>query len=180
MSGYPDLYEKNYVKLFLRKLGLNFDENSFKDDAKFVDTLLGILYSTKADFTQSFRDLSEISFHDLLENRDRLCSAVHWGLAELRKSEKIDNFLSEYSSRLKKEFGQNFDEERLTRMQAANPRYILRNWIAQQVRVCFERGSEQCDHMTRLFGQYLAIYNSENWTICIKELPKWVHNFAKH
>ncbi len=36
---------------------------------------------------------SEISFEDLLQNREKLCPATHWGLAEMRKAEDFESFL---------------------------------------------------------------------------------------
>ena len=135
LSGYVSTYEKTFTKLFCKKLGLSFDENSSKEDKKLIESFLEVLYSSGADFTQSFRDISEISFKDLIENRDKMCPAVHWGLAKIRGSKNFETFLSEYSNRLSKEFGaEDFEDERMRRMQSANPRYILRNWIAQQVK----------------------------------------------
>ena len=106
-----------------------------KEDKKLIESLLEVMYSMGADFTQTFRDLSEISLQDLKDNRDKMCPAVHWGLAKLRGSKDFELFLNKYSERLSKEFGdaEDFDNQRMERMQSSNPRYILRNWIAQQV-----------------------------------------------
>ena len=134
LSGFISTYEQMFTKLFCQKLGLSFHEASLKEDKKLIESFLEVLYSSGADFTQSFRDISEISFKDLTENRDKMCPAVHWGLAKFKSSKNFETFLSEYSNRLTKEFGsEDFEEERMNRMQSANPRYILRNWIAQQV-----------------------------------------------
>ena len=126
-----------YVKLFCQKLGLTFNERSLKSDKILISRLLEIMYSMGADFTQTFRDLSEISLGDLVENRDKMCPAVHWGLAKVRNSKEFAAFLSDYSRRLRDDFGSadrdEFDVTRMERMQAINPRYILRNWIAQKV-----------------------------------------------
>ena len=37
----------------------------------------------------------------------------------------------------------------------------------------------QCDQMATLLFQYLAIYNNENLTNSIRNLPKYVQNLAK-
>ena len=129
LSGFISLYEQSLTRLFCQKLGLTFSEETVKEDKKLMTDLFQVMYSNGADFTQTFRDLSEISFKDLLENRDKMCGAVHWGLAKVRKAKEFEDFLSEYSRRLKEEFGQEaFEEVRMERMQSANPRYILRNW----------------------------------------------------
>ena len=129
LSGFISLYEQSHTKLFCRKLGLTYSEETLKRDKKLISDLFEVMYSNGADFTQTFRDLSEISFKDLLENRDKMCGAVHWGVAKVRNAKEFDDFLSEYSNRLKAEFGdEDFEEVRMERMQASNPRYILRNW----------------------------------------------------
>jgi uncharacterized protein YdiU (UPF0061 family) len=137
LDGYHTNYEKAYTKLFCKKLGLTFNENSVKEDKKLIQSLLEVMYSMGADFTQTFRDLSEISLQDLKDKdkRDNMCPAVHWGLAKVRGSKDFESFLNKYSERLSKEFGNaaDFDNQRMERVQSSNPRYILRNWIAQQV-----------------------------------------------
>jgi uncharacterized protein YdiU (UPF0061 family) len=52
-----------------------------------------------------------------------------------REQDTAPKILNKYSERLSKEFGdaEDFDNQRMERMQSSNPRYILRNWIAQQV-----------------------------------------------
>lgn len=69
---------------------------------------------------------SELSLEDL-ENHRIPDSA--WGLKTCFKSKQIHEFISQYAARLRWEGLE--DEERMTRMQGANPRYILRNWMAQ-------------------------------------------------
>ena len=84
--------------------------------------------SIEADYTQTFRDLSELSIEDLRDSKNIPESS--WGLHQCLKNKKIHDFLRLYCERLEKEDVK--DEERLENMQKTNPRYILRNWMAQK------------------------------------------------
>ena len=92
-----------------------------------IDLLLEIMESIEADYTQTFRDLSELSLEDL---RDAKIPESAWGLHQCLKNKKIKDFLQQYCERIGKE--NQSDEDRMQRMQNTNPRYILRNWIAQK------------------------------------------------
>lgn len=71
------------------------------------------------------RDLSEISQADL---GGLSIPASLWGLTTCIKTKKFHRFVELYLARLRNE-----DETaRLTAMQAVNPRYVLRNWMAQK------------------------------------------------
>ena len=84
--------------------------------------------SIEADYTQTFRDLSELSIEDLRDSKNIPESS--WGLHQCLKNKKIHDFLRLYCERPEKE--DVTDEERLENMQKTNPRYILRNWMAQK------------------------------------------------
>jgi len=99
------------------------------------------MYSTGADFTQTFRDLSELSMVEMIEAPEKVCSDLHWGFAKVRGSKQFSTFLKDYKQRLESEYGPSGnDEERQKRMKASNPRYILRNWIAQRAIEAADKG----------------------------------------
>ncbi|ETE62820.1 hypothetical protein L345_11424, partial [Ophiophagus hannah] len=58
LEGYPEQYYKGFVELFKTKLGL-LGEN--EDDGYLIAFLLKLMEDTRADFTMTFRQLSEIS-----------------------------------------------------------------------------------------------------------------------
>ena len=62
LRGYGELYHKYINQIFRKKLGLTVEE---EDDEKLVDILLAIMEAVQADYTQTFRDLSELSLDDL-------------------------------------------------------------------------------------------------------------------
>jgi len=123
LESYGKTYQTVLLDLYRDKLGLNSKKES---DEQLVEVLLDTMERIDADFTQTFRDLSEISLSDL--SKENIPEAA-WGLKACQKSKKIKEFLKMYVERVEEEGGS--DEDRLSGMQAVNPRYILRNWIAQ-------------------------------------------------
>jgi len=95
----------------------------------FIKTDKNLTKSTTLFFR---RDLSEISLADL---ESMSFPASFWGLTACLKSKQFPQFVEQYATRLKAESQpSNEDQEsrRLSAMQGVNPRYVLRNWIAQR------------------------------------------------
>ena len=107
------------------KLGLLSPEDG---DEKLIDGLLAVMETVEADYTQTFRDLSELSVEDL---GSASIPEAAWGLAQCSKDQALASWLEEYVARLGRD-SEDGDEARMQRMQEVNPRYILRNWIAQR------------------------------------------------
>ena len=99
----------------------------FSGDLAMVELLLQIMETIKADYTQTFRDLSELSLDNLKNMR---IPESAWGLHQCLGNKRLKTFLETYVERIEKSGVT--DEERMTKMQKVNPRYILRNWIAQK------------------------------------------------
>lgn len=77
--------------MFSGKLGLSNSE------PELIMLFMSMLEETKADFTMSFRELSEAE----LENVERPCPGTHWALATLAKHSKYPEFLTSYKDKLK-------------------------------------------------------------------------------
>ncbi|XP_062898468.1 protein adenylyltransferase SelO-like [Mobula hypostoma] len=124
LKGYPDRYQTKFVELFKAKLGLSgFDYN----DNYLIAFLLKLMEDTRADFTMTFCQLSEITKKHLEVNN---ISQEYWALQDLAKHEKFLDWINLYLLRLKRN-AVDSDEARRIRMQVVNPRYILRNWMAE-------------------------------------------------
>ncbi|XP_051872590.1 protein adenylyltransferase SelO-like [Pristis pectinata] len=124
LKGYPDLYQTKFLELFKAKLGLSGLDNN---DGYLVAYLLKLMEDTQADFTMTFRQLSEITKQHLKVNN---ISEEYWALQDLAKHEKFLDWINLYLLRLKRNAADS-DEARIIRMQSVNPRYILRNWMAE-------------------------------------------------
>ena len=61
LDNYKRVYQSHFARLFRAKLGLKTDGD---EDLKLVGSLLAAMETKYADFTQTFRDLSEISLDD--------------------------------------------------------------------------------------------------------------------
>jgi len=124
LKGYGEKFQEFQMNLYRSKLGL---EKKGESDELLIGLLLDTMETIEADYTQTFRDLSELSLEDLKQEK---IPESAWGLHQCLKSKQIKEFLKLYVERL--ETDRVDDAERMTAMQKANPRYILRNWIAQK------------------------------------------------
>ncbi|CAH1271393.1 SELENOO [Branchiostoma lanceolatum] len=121
---YPDIYKTKYMEILRRKMGLLGEE---EDDAMLAAVLFKMMTDTKADFTMTFRQLSELSLNQL----EKATIPSHlWAIRTLQSHEYFTRWLQLYSQRLR-HHKEDSDEERKARMDATNPRYVLRNWIAE-------------------------------------------------
>ena len=139
LSGYDKIYQNKLLSIQRNKLGLaktvDNDGNSLdKEDKRLVDEFTSSMRVSEADYTQSWRDLSEISLEDLKNDKCCLKGASFWALDAMKTKggRLFKNFVKLYVERLAKEgINEENDSERMERMQNANPRYILRQWMAQ-------------------------------------------------
>ena len=134
VRGAPEIYEetmlKTYTEMMQAKLG--FQETQEGDD-KLRRDLFAQMHSNHVDYTNFFRALGNFKQDDPLANtqiRDLFLDR-----------EGFDWWAERYQARLKAEHS--VDGERKTRMDRCNPKYILRNYLAQ---VAIQRATEQQDY----------------------------------
>jgi hypothetical protein len=118
LGEYRPVFAERYGELIVAKLGLR---ESRPDDAALVVSLLGILEANAVDYTLFFRRLGNFSTQDGARN-DELRDMFPDPSA-------FDAWAAEYRGRLLAERGE--DAERKSRMDAVNPKYVLRNYLAQ-------------------------------------------------
>jgi uncharacterized protein YdiU (UPF0061 family) len=112
LDRYWPAFNRHYAGLMRAKLGLATERD---DDPALLKELLGVLQEDRLDYTNFFRDLS--------------------GLGAIRespsgRSERHRAWRDRYVARLAAEPGG--EGERSDRMRGVNPKYVLRNWIAQE------------------------------------------------
>ena len=115
------------MKKFRQKLGIQ--GNQGEDDEQLVAVLLRMMSDIQADFTMTFRQLGDWTMKDITQNN---IPKNLWSLPVLRKHEWFGNWRQIYLSRLKNSKWKS-DSDRQLSMHSVNPRYVLRNWIAQRI-----------------------------------------------
>ena len=123
LNGYQDLYKQHFMALFRQKLGL---QGSQLVDEEIVAYLLHMMEETKADFTMTFRNLADWPSHNIASN---VVDSNLWALKKVAQSSHFDHWRNLMLSRIGADAQS--DDVRRQHMKAVNPRYILRNWIAE-------------------------------------------------
>lgn len=118
LEDFPVIYAREWQCLFRSKLGLTSQQDG---DTKLIERLLQAMHDSRVDFTGLFRRLSNICKDSVPQDialRDQFINR-----------QGIDQWLKDYLLRLQLET-QN-DEVRQVAMNFINPKYILRNHLAQ-------------------------------------------------
>jgi len=127
IDSFPKVYEKEYLKRFRQKLGL---ESDHEDDSSLISDLLEIMADAKVDFTNTFRTLSHCSFDNADDNAKKVTrdSAVQSLFAD---PQAISAWLERWRSRHSRE--RTDSAKRQSIMCQSNPAYIPRNHQIEQV-----------------------------------------------
>lgn len=137
VDRYPALYGEAMTRLWADKLGLRELRD---DDSTLIDRYLNILGRSRADFTRSFRRLALV--------RSDTDAPAHGARDEIADLAAFDAWVADYRARLRGEASD--DAERAARMNAVNPKYVLRNHLAQAAIVRAEAGD--ASEVARLFA----------------------------
>ncbi|MCG8154723.1 YdiU family protein [Brenneria goodwinii] len=117
LARYEPALMQQFGELMRAKLGL-FTADAADNDI--LVGLLGLMQQERRDYTRTFRLLSEVETNDPISPlRD-----------EFIDRPAFDHWFTAYRKRLMQE--SQSDAERRQRMKAANPKYVLRNYLAQQ------------------------------------------------
>ncbi len=130
LDAYEPAFIDRYAKLLRAKLGLREVRDS---DVALIGELFGLLHANHADFTRFFRALGGFKQDPTDTNapiRDQFINWAAWNA-----------WADRYRGRLEAEGS--VDAERRGRMDAVNPKYILRNYLAQNA---ITRATEHRDY----------------------------------
>ncbi len=156
LDNYPQAYSDTYKKLMNQKLGLTVLE---EEDEALLQSLLQLMHNSRCDYTLFFRTLSDFK----TGNND----------AELQKlvnKPELSEWLTRYSARLNRNLIS--ERKRHTQMKQVNPKFILRNYLAQQAIDKAEKGdySEIDKLMHILTSPYDEQSEHEEYA---KAAPEW-------
>lgn len=128
LNSFQTEYEAKYLEMMKCKLGIILD---IENDIKLIYQLTELLSIKETDMTIFFRLLSNIKKDDNQEQAFLKISEAFYQLDEI-KDEILTAWyfwLNEYIERIKQ--GKLSDSERKEKMDATNPKYVLRNYMAQ-------------------------------------------------
>lgn len=119
LDDYEPHFHRHYARGMRRKLGLSRRE---ENDHELLIELLSLMQGSAIDYTRLFRALADFDSAEGARNsglRDRFLDRG-----------AFDAWAARYAARLRRE--QSDDLERREAMNRVNPKYILRNYLAQQ------------------------------------------------
>ena len=126
LNGYADSFKEKYTKILRKKMGM---ENSNRhNDVYLIGTLLQMMEDKKSDFTLTFRQLSDWKLKDIKEHH---VPKHLWAVDSISSHKYFKEWTHYYGIAI--EEGGVDDAARKLSMDKINPRYVLRNWIAQEV-----------------------------------------------
>jgi uncharacterized protein YdiU (UPF0061 family) len=127
LESFPIIYAQTWQELFRKKLGFTIAQEG---DIPLIERLLQAMHDSRVDFTSFFRKLGELKTDGPIERvslRD-----------DFIDRELIDRWFTDYVARLQSESSN--DALRQQAMNQANPKYILRNHLAQ---IAIERAQKK-------------------------------------
>ncbi|MBE0615654.1 MAG: YdiU family protein [Burkholderiales bacterium] len=141
LRAYEGEYERRYTALMRAKFGLASEQD---EDAALVQDTLKLLHQARADYTIFFRRLGAFDaapeadnapLRDLFQNRDAFAA-----------------WTARYRLRLAAEAGR--DAERKLRMDGVNPKYVLRNHLAEAAirKAADQRDYSEIERLMRLLA----------------------------
>ena len=135
LNRYAMVYEQENPRMLANKLGFS----QFRDgDAALIDTLHDLMTRAEVDMTIFFRNLALVDAD--APSLDPLREAFYSGDRMADEAAAFDAWLAQYAARVR---GDDLPvERRRARMNAVNPRYVLRNYLAQEAIDAAEQGDD--------------------------------------
>ncbi|MDE0535192.1 protein adenylyltransferase SelO [Tenacibaculum sp. L6] len=172
LEYYQEKFPEKYMQMMRDKLGLFSSKES---DGKLVSDLEEVLQKTETDMTIFFRLLATISKEDTVENAIKKIEKAFYIPSEIVDEIKLfwETWFQNYLDRLQNESVS--DEDKKTKMNAVNPKYVLRNYMAQLAIDHADKGN-----YLLLNELYLLLKNpydeqaeNEKW---FAKRPEWARN----
>jgi serine/tyrosine/threonine adenylyltransferase len=121
LEGFPALFSQAYSQLMMDKLGFL---NPQPSDTALLHDLLALLQAQRVDYTLCFSYLRDVKPESLPEDP----ANAPWLALFKEDALPAQAWLARYAERCRE---QDNPEQRQGLMQRANPRYVLRNWVAE-------------------------------------------------
>ena len=173
LHSYHEKAQRQYLGMMRSKLGLFREE---KSDVELIANLEETLQLAETDMTIFFRNLSNFSTENPLKGWNVIKDAFYI-VNEVSDSikQKWNSWLMHYAERLQKE--KITFKERKEKMNLVNPKYVLRNYMAQLAIDDANKGDYQLiDELFQLLKKpYEEQVDKENWFV---KRPDWARHKA--
>lgn len=128
LDDFNQRYQSGYLRMMFSKLGL-FKTSQDNRDAAFINSLTENLRKTSVDMTLFFRNLTSFDVSDPLKHIGFIRADSYLQPNQFNSHSALwEIWLNQYATRLKRE---NHDTpDRMVKMNAVNPKYVLRNYMA--------------------------------------------------
>lgn len=136
LEQYWSDYQSQWLEMMLSKLGLS--SLSQDEDELIVKQHLDLLKLTETDMTIFYRRLAEIDIHAIADNGlssipEELMEAYYQASSiDKQTSDSICLWLTQYAKRSVQTLSPEALKNRQRAMNRTNPKYVLRNYLAQQ------------------------------------------------
>jgi uncharacterized protein YdiU (UPF0061 family) len=126
LEAYRETFEREQKAMYLAKLGWSEDRGDA--DVQLIRSLLSFMAESKADMTMFFRRLADVPSESEIDPAAHFEDTFYEPLAAHHR-EQLGGWLDAYRGRCRSEGGT--DAERRESMNRTNPKFVLRNYMAQ-------------------------------------------------
>lgn len=169
LNAYKKSFANQFVKMMSSKLGFVKEE---KQDIEIIESLLANLSKSETDYIIFFRLLSTIHPTDTAELAMSKIKESFYSEIEITGTLKIEwlDWFKKYTKRIKLDSQSN--EERRDLMNKVNPKYVLRNYMAQlAIDAAEEKDYSIIEELHQLLKQpYAEQIEQEKW---FAKRPEW-------
>ncbi|MEC4048593.1 YdiU family protein [Flavobacterium sp. SUN046] len=172
LNQYKADYDKQYNAMMQSKLGLLSAEDT---DALLMEELVQTLQFEEIDMTLFFRNLSKINKTTTIDEALALIENAFYNSPRLLENtnQLWADWMASYLNRLQKETASN--DNRTALMNSVNPKYVLRNYMAQLAIDAADKGDYSVlnELYELLQHPYDEQTNNEKW---FAKRPDWARN----
>jgi serine/tyrosine/threonine adenylyltransferase len=172
---YIQTFETGQRSMLLAKIGLSTDEG--EADGKLIEDLLDTLQNSETDMTLFFRLLADLPQESESPHSDYfdILRPAFYDEKDFHSNGRssMDAWMERYRTRLESE--SRSDEERRAAMNRANPKYVMRNYLAQLAIDDAEQGNPE--KVRELLEVMRHPYDDQpQYEVYAEKRPDWARN----
>jgi serine/tyrosine/threonine adenylyltransferase len=175
LTTYESTFDKVAKDMLAAKLGLH--GLTLPDDVALLSRLAEVLTQVETDFTIFFRELAKVPVEpDVAANiRNAPLAAALYAELSVAQHEALAAWLGDWASRIRAEGRP--EAERIAAMNAVNPKYVPRNYLAQQVIDALTAGDDSV--LKRLMQMIRRPYDEQpEFEDLYARRPEWARHKA--